>query len=142
MSPKWPARRVALSLQAPVDLPVVRADAARVAQVLRNLIANALRHTPPGGSVTLAAAAQDGHVCVSVRETGEGIAPEHLPYVFERFYRADPSRARATGGAGIGLAIVKGLVVAQGGTVEAASAPGQGATFRFTLPLAKGLLRG
>jgi signal transduction histidine kinase len=114
----------------------VNADATRVGQVLRNLLANAATHTPAGGRIEVAARAADGVVTVSVRDTGPGIAAEHLPRVFERFYRADPSRARATGGAGLGLAIVKGIVEAHGGTVAAASPPGEGLTVRFTLPVA------
>ena len=76
-------------------------------------------------------------MAVSVHDTGTGIAPEHLPYVFDRFYRADKSRARQTGGAGLGLAIVKQLVIAHGGTISVASAPGQGSTFTFTLPVSR-----
>jgi signal transduction histidine kinase len=130
------AKGVALALRLPAGLPVVSADAKRLGQVLRNLIANALRHTPAGGQVTVAAETQGRSVRVSVCDTGEGIAPQHLPFVFERFYRADRSRARTTGGAGIGLTIVKQFVEAHGGAVEAESQPGRGTTFRFTLPLA------
>src|SRR5262245_6401408 len=116
------------------DLPAVNADATRIGQVLRNLLTNAVAATPHGGRIEIAARAEDGMVAVSVRDSGNGIAAEHLPHVFERFYRADPSRARATGGAGLGLAIVKGIVEAHGGSVAAASEPGRGATLRFTLP--------
>jgi signal transduction histidine kinase len=91
-------------------------------------------HTPQGGEISVAARAGEGEVAVSVRDTGAGIAPEHLPYVFDRFYRADSSRARQTGGAGLGLAIVKQLVLAHGGTISVTSEPGQGSTFTFTLP--------
>ncbi len=117
------------------DLPPVSADASRIGQVLRNLLANAATHTPEGGTIEVAARADRRYVTVSVTDTGPGIAPAHLPHVFERFYRADPSRARATGGAGLGLAIVKGIVEAHGGTVGVASDPGRGATFHFTLPV-------
>jgi signal transduction histidine kinase len=120
----------------PAGLPPVRADPERVGQVLRNLLSNARQHTPPEGKVTIAARAVPGCVEVSVRDTGSGIAADHLPYVFERFYRADPARARSTGGAGLGLAIVKQLVEAHGGRIEVDSAPGAGTTFRFTLPQA------
>jgi signal transduction histidine kinase len=116
-------------------LPAAFVDATRIAQVLRNLLTNAMRHTPEGGTITVSASADDGHVTVSVRDDGPGIPAEHLPHVFERFYRADPSRARTTGGAGLGLAIVQGIVHAHGGTVAAASEGG--AVFRFTLPLAR-----
>src|SRR5207244_8251330 len=104
--------------------------------ILRNLLRNAIAHTPAGGTVDVSATARPNEVAVAVRDTGCGIPPEHLPYVFDRFYRADPARARATGGAGLGLAIVKHLVAAQGGRVEAASEPGRGTTIRFTLPAA------
>jgi signal transduction histidine kinase len=119
----------------PADLPLVDADADRVGQILRNLLTNAVNYTPPGGQISVAAKLAGADVEVSVRDTGIGIAPEHLPYIFERFYRADKSRARATGGAGLGLAIVKQLVEAHGGRVWAESTPGSGATFAFTLPV-------
>jgi signal transduction histidine kinase len=127
------ARGIALQADVPPSL-TADADGARVAQVLRNLLANALTHTPEGGTVRVSARADGGQVRVEVADTGTGIAPEHLPHVFDRFYRADPSRARATGGAGLGLAIVKQLVEANGGRVSAASEPGAGARFTFTLP--------
>jgi signal transduction histidine kinase len=115
----------------------------RVGQILRNLLANAAAYTPPGGEITVAARADDRQVIalvlsgveVSVRDTGTGIAAEHLPHIFDRFYRADKSRARQTGGAGLGLAIVKQLVVAHGGTINVESEPGRGSTFTFTLPV-------
>ena len=119
------------------EVPRVDADPARIAQVLRNLLANAARHTPPGGRIEVGASGSGGEVTVVVTDSGHGIAPEHLPHVFERFYRADPSRARATGGAGLGLAIVRSIVEAHGGTVGVASEPGRGAAFRFSLPVAR-----
>lgn len=115
-------------------LPRVRADADRVAQVLRNLLANALRHTPEGGTVTLGAQVQEKFVRVLVQDTGEGIAPEDVPHVFERFYRADKSRARMTGGTGLGLAIAKAWIEAMGGHIGVATELGKGSTFWFTLP--------
>jgi signal transduction histidine kinase len=126
---------VALEAQVP-PLPPVLADRERVAQILRNLLTNALQHTPGGGSVTLRARPADGVVEFSVCDTGPGIPAEHLALVFERFHRVDPSRARATGGAGLGLAIVRRLVEAHGGTVRVESEEGKGASFSFTLPLA------
>jgi len=138
ISPHAEARDVALIVRVPDDLPMVEADLYRVGQVLRNLLNNALDFTPPGGQVTVTASPDGEWVSVQVRDTGPGIAPEHLPYVFERFYRADPSRSRATGGAGLGLAIVKQLVEAHGGRVWAESTLGAGATLGFTLPRAPG----
>jgi signal transduction histidine kinase len=123
-------------LDLPTDLPLVDADPERVSQVLRNLITNARHHTPPEGSITVSAARRDQAVEITVRDTGSGIAAAHLPYIFERFYRADPARARATGGAGLGLAIVKQLVVAHGGQVGVSSTLGEGTVFTFTLPQA------
>jgi signal transduction histidine kinase len=117
-------------------LPPVNIDAARITQVLQNLLANALRHTPAGGSITVKTQAAAGTVQLTITDTGEGIAPEHLPHVFDRFYRADPARARDKGGAGLGLAIVRAIVEAHHGQITAASAgvPGQGTTFTITLP--------
>ncbi len=112
------------------------ADAERTGQILRNLLHNAITHTPPGGEIALRVHVSYDEVVISVQDTGEGIAAEHLPNIFERFYRADASRARATGGSGLGLAIVKQMVEAQYGRVEAQSSPGSGSCFTFTLPLA------
>jgi signal transduction histidine kinase len=128
----------ALSTNVPADLPPVMADAERVGQILRNLLTNARHHTPPEGTITIQARALPAAVEVDVADTGSGIAAEHLPYVFERFYRADPARARATGGAGLGLAIVRQLVEAHGGQVRVESVVGRGTTFTFTLPRASG----
>jgi signal transduction histidine kinase len=134
--PQTEARGLELSLDLPSDLPPVVADPHRIGQVLRNLFNNALEFTPPGGQVTLTARLDGTWVCLEVGDSGPGIAPEQLPFVFERFYRADPSRARATGGAGLGLAIVKQLVEAHGGRVWVKSTPGTGSWFGFTLPVA------
>jgi two-component system sensor histidine kinase BaeS len=106
--------------------------------VLGNLVGNALRYTPPGGQVTVSAFAADGLATISVGDTGAGISPEHLPHIFDRFYRADPSRSRETGGSGLGLAITRHLVEAHGGTIEARSTEGAGSTFTIRLPLATG----
>jgi signal transduction histidine kinase len=137
LRPQADAKSIGLSLDVPRDLPLVNVDSERIGQVLRNLLNNAVAHTPPGGAVTVRASRTDGFVAVSVSDTGEGIAPEHLPHVFDRFYRADKSRARQTGGAGLGLAIVKQIILAHGGTVTVDSTPGAGSTFTFTLPVAQ-----
>jgi signal transduction histidine kinase len=128
----------------PPGLPAVLADPKRFRQILRNLLDNALTFTPAAGAITIGARVLPPPssatppvppmVEIGVADTGPGIAPEDLPFIFERFYRADPSRQRATGGAGLGLAIVKQLVEAQGGRIRVESAPGQGARFLFTLP--------
>jgi len=128
-------RQVALSVEAPKKLPRPALDSDRIGQVLRNLIDNALRYTPAGGRVSVAVSPQARGVAVTVADTGAGIAPEDLPHVFDRFYRADGSRTRTTGGSGLGLAIVKQLVEAHGGEVRAESEPGRGSVFSFALPL-------
>ncbi|MCW5850325.1 MAG: HAMP domain-containing protein [Anaerolineae bacterium] len=118
-------------------LPLVQADPDRVIQVLINLLGNAVRYTPAGGTVRVEVEAGLAGVTFRVADTGIGIAPEHLPHLFERFYRVDRARARALGGSGVGLTIAKALVEAHGGRIWATSAGlGQGATFAFTLPVA------
>jgi two-component system sensor histidine kinase BaeS len=119
------------------DAAAVHADAVRLEQMVRNLVTNARQHTPAEGRIEVRAERTGSRVRISVIDTGRGITPEHLPYVFDRFYRADVSRDRATGGAGLGLAIVRRLAEAQGGTVSAASAGAdRGATFTIDLPAA------
>jgi histidine kinase len=133
---QFAARRVQLGLSLPPDLPEVLADPDRLEQIMINLLANALRYTPSGGSVTIMAEAHDFFVQIGVRDTGVGIAADHIPHIFERFYRVDKSRARQSGGTGIGLTIARHLVYAQGGEIWVESAgPGQGATFYVTLPV-------
>jgi len=126
-------------------LPPVLVDPDRVGQVLRNLVANALRYTPQGGVVQVSArpdveagssANAGSFAWVSVADTGSGIPPEDLPHIFDRFYRVDRSRTRASGGTGLGLAVVKQLVESQGGRVWAESELGRGTAFHFTLPTA------
>jgi signal transduction histidine kinase len=112
----------------------VAMDAQQIGRVLSNLVGNALRHTPAGGTVRVRATATDAGVQVEIQDSGEGIDAQDLPHVFERFYRGEKSRSRSTGGAGLGLAIVKGLVEAHGGQIGVESAPGQGTRFTFTLP--------
>jgi heavy metal sensor kinase len=109
-------------------------DEERLRQVFFNLIDNAVKHTPPGGEVEVRVEAADGRAVAVVRDTGEGIAPEHLPRVFDRFYRVDKARTRERGGTGLGLSIVQSVVVAHGGRVELESAPGKGTTARVVLP--------
>ena len=134
VQPQLAHKNLALRVHLPPALPHVQADQERIAQILRNLLSNAILHTPRGGEISITASVIETLVKISVRDTGEGIAPEHLPYLFERFYRADSSRARATGGTGLGLAIVKQVVEAHGGRVVVESQPGKGACFTFTLP--------
>ncbi|MFF6805470.1 ATP-binding protein [Streptomyces sp. NPDC012616] len=112
------------------------ADPVRLRQVLGNLVANAVRHTPADGTVTLTARRDGDLVVLEVADTGTGIAPEDLPHVFERFWRAEKSRSRRTGGSGLGLPIVRQLTDAHGGTAEAASTPGEGSVFTLRLPAA------
>jgi signal transduction histidine kinase len=109
-------------------------DVQRIGQVLRNLLDNALRHTPAGGRVELRCTLAAESVRVEVRDSGEGIAPEDLPHIFEQFYRGEKSRSRATGGAGLGLAIARGIVLAHGGEIGVESRAGAGTRFYFTLP--------
>jgi signal transduction histidine kinase len=113
----------------------VRADRDRLREILDNLLDNALRHTPAGGTVTAVTTADPRHVVVTVTDTGDGIAAEHLPHIFDRFYRADRGRSRTTGGSGIGLTIARALAHAHAGDLTAASGgPGRGAAFTLTLP--------
>ena len=126
-------RQIELVCALPTALPLVRADRVWLEQVFLNLAQNALRHTPPGGIVAFEGAAHAESVQFTVADTGLGIAPEELPLIFERFYRSDASRARETGGAGLGLALVHELVGAMGGSISAESVPGRGS--RFTVAL-------
>ena len=125
---------VRLEVRAPDEL-LASGDPARTGQILAALLDNALRFTPSGGSVEVTAREQDGRVEATVRDTGSGISPDHLPHIFERFYRAEAARGRADGGGtGIGLAIAQGLARAQEGDLEAANAKDGGAVFRLKLP--------
>jgi signal transduction histidine kinase len=149
------AQGVTLQVGSAGELPQIDADPQRMAQVLANLVANALRYTPEGGSITLDATTdhrppttnhlgehsvvgrQSSVVTLRVCDTGYGIAPEDLPHVFDRFYRADRSRTRGSGGAGLGLAITRQIVVAHGGLIWAESELGHGTTFSIALPVAE-----
>ena len=124
-----------LELDVPADLPQVSGDWRRVAQIMGNLITNGLRHTASGGTITLSATAREGSVEVSVADTGAGIPPEDLPFIFERFWRGEKSRSRSAGGSGLGLAIAKQLVELHGGSIGVESDPGEGSRFWFTLLL-------
>ena len=114
---------------------IVSIDRTRLEQVMNNLLQNAVEHTTEGGRIDVSVAESDKTVSVTVADTGEGIPSEHLPHVFDRLYRADPSRTRSTGGAGLGLTIAKQLIEAHGGTIRAESTLGEGSRFTLTLPL-------
>jgi signal transduction histidine kinase len=130
------AAGIALSIEVGKNLPTITGDVGRLDQVLGNLIANAVRHTPAGGSITLEAEAiRGGGARIRVRDTGEGISADDLPYVFDRFWKGDRSRTRASGaGSGLGLAIARQLVNAHGGTICVESELGKGSTFTIELP--------
>ncbi len=128
-------QNVTLSVRAESDLPDIWVDEARMMQVLGNLISNALRYTPAGGHITLSARLAEGKLEMCVQDTGEGITPEEIPYIFNRFHRVDKSRHTETGETGLGLAIVKALVESHGGTTSAESTPGVGTTIRLAFPL-------
>jgi len=134
---KATARGVSLSANLPPELPATDIDSHRISQVLRNLLDNAVAHTAQGGSITVSAIRRGKQVEVSVTDTGEGISAKELTNIFERFYRVDKSRTRATGGSGLGLTIAKRLVEAHGGKIKAKSQPGKGSRFTFTLPVAE-----
>lgn len=127
----WRINRVELVAQLPESLPNVTADESRLEQAIRNLIHNSLRHTPPGGLVMIRAREANGCAEIQVQDTGEGIQPEHLPHIWERYYRDAEN-----GGTGLGLALVKSFVEAMHGKIAATSTPGEGACFTITLPLA------
>ena len=133
----YQAKGVRLLTRIPTRLPDMRMDPDRMGQILGNLLDNALRHTPPGGTVTISAttSTRTGGLALSVVDTGDGIAADHLPHVLERFYRVDAARDRAHGGSGIGLAIAKALTEAHGGQLTVTSpGTGHGSTFRVFLP--------
>ena len=126
---------VRLTLEPDASARTVVVDPDRMQEVLANLLGNALRHTPAGGHVQLSARSSAEGVAITVRDSGDGIAAEHLPRVFERFYRVDDGRSRGVGGSGIGLAIARALTEAHGGRIRAESAgTGKGASFVVTLP--------
>jgi two-component system sensor histidine kinase BaeS len=133
--PTLQARHVSLEIDVDEDL-AVPADSQRLEQAIQNVASNAIRHTPDGGRVELRAGRRDGDVVLVVRDTGPGIPAEHLPKIFDRFYKADPSRT-STGtysGSGLGLSIVRAIVEQHGGTIAASNAEGGGAVFEIRLP--------
>ncbi|OGN98988.1 MAG: hypothetical protein A2Y89_00155 [Chloroflexi bacterium RBG_13_51_18] len=135
LQPKAAAKDLKLITDLSTELPELNIDAQRIKQVLYNLLDNAIAHTGKGGTITAAAKHQNNMVSISVSDTGEGIPTEELPMIFERFYRVDKSRARTTGGSGLGLTIAKRLVEAHGGKISVDSQPGKGSTFTFILPV-------
>ncbi len=131
------AKGISMVIDLPNGLPLCNVDSHRIGQVLRNLLDNAVAHTPQGGIISVATKQWGKWVEVSVTDTGEGIPAKELPDIFERFYRVDKSRARATGGSGLGLTIAKRLVEAHGGKIEVQSELGKGSHFAFTVPLSE-----
>jgi signal transduction histidine kinase len=130
----WNSGRVDLVSKLPDRPPQARADSRRLEQILANLLRNAIRHTPPGGIVAVTVHEELESVSIDVHDTGEGIAPEDLPKIWERFYRSESSHARDRGGAGLGLALVKEMAEAMGGGVSVESEVGQGSRFTVLLP--------
>lgn len=136
IEPYLESKRIVLTVHLPNEPMLVEIDPQRIQQVLLNILSNAERYTPEGGQIQLSALKLNAEVRVSVMDSGPGIAPEELPYLFERFWRGDRSRSRATGGTGLGLAIAKQFVEAHRGRIWAESTPGKGATLTFSLPYA------
>ncbi|MEM7115817.1 MAG: ATP-binding protein [Chloroflexota bacterium] len=129
-------KEIALVVELPDKMPDVQGDGERILQILRNLLRNGVAYTPHGGEIRTTAVIHPTELEISISDTGHGIAPEHLPHLFDRFYRADKSRNRSTGGTGLGLAITKALLELQNGRIWVNSTLGQGTTFTFTLPRA------
>ena len=134
MSAQAQARNLTLSGKVDQELSPVAMDPQRVQRVLYNLVQNALRHTPPDGAISIQARETGEEVQVEVKDTGEGISDAELPHIFQRSYRVDPSRTRGSGGAGLGLSIVLGIIEAHGGRIWVESDPGKGSSFTFALP--------
>ena len=129
-------RAVTLTTDTAAGTPLILGDADRLEQALQNVAANAIRHTPDGGTVTLHAEPAGDRVRITVADSGPGIPPEHLPHIFDRFYKADASRAgtRVPSGSGLGLSIVRAIVVRHGGEIRAMNGPAGGALFELLLP--------
>ncbi len=136
LTPEFESAGLSVSNEIAPTTPPVLADSDRITQVLLNLLDNARRHTPAGGSIRITATPGEKLLTISIDDTGSGIDADDLPHIFERFYRADRSRTGTTGGSGLGLSIVKAIITAHGGTIRAESTPGQGTSIVFTLPLA------
>jgi signal transduction histidine kinase len=136
IQPQATAKQISVETKLAPDLSPVMVDAERIGQVLRNLLSNAVAYTPEGGEVSVLVRSLGEWVEVRVADSGIGIAAGDMPFIFERFYRADKSRSRATGGVGLGLTIIKRLVEAHGGSIEVHSEEGRGSTFVFTVPRA------
>jgi len=134
--PEINAKGLSLTIDLPDEPPLCEIDSHRIGQVLRNLLNNAVAHTAEGGAITITAREAGNQVEIAVVDKGEGIPPEDLPHIFERFYRVDRSRTRRTGGSGLGLTIAKRLVEAHGGKIEVQSKLGEGSRFTFTVPKA------
>lgn len=128
-------KQVAIATEIEPGMPTIRVDRDKIVQVLLNVLFNAIKFTPRGGSVRVRAGVQDGQVVVAVADTGVGIPRDELARIFERFYKSDKSRARSSGGTGLGLPIARHIVEAHGGSIRAESQEGQGSTFTFTLPV-------
>lgn len=134
--PQLDEKSLTITIDLPPDLPLALADPARLGQVFRNLLQNAITHTPERGRITFSAQVEGNELLIQVQDSGPGIPPEHLPHLFDRFYRADASRDRTTGGVGLGLAIVKALLEGMRGRVWAENGDGEGARFGVALPVA------
>jgi signal transduction histidine kinase len=119
----------------PAENIVVKGDRVNLRQMFLNLLENAVFYTPDGGSITGSVEQRDGMAVAAISDTGAGIPPEHLPYIFERFHRVDDSRSRTAGGTGLGLAIAKDIAEAHGGKIEVESKVGKGSTFYISLPV-------
>ena len=128
--------RIALKQVISPNLPRVRVDPKRIGQVLSNLLTNAIRYTPAGGTIEIGAKKQNHMIKVWVKDNGQGVPEEKLPFIFKRFYRIDKSRSRSTGGTGLGLAIARQFIKAHGGKISAESKPGKGTCIAFSLPIA------
>ena len=136
LAPALERKHITVISYVPEELPTVNADSDRLIEILLNLFDNALRHTPEGGQIRVGASQDGRFVRVCISDTGAGITAEDRDRIFDRFYRLDTSRSTETGGSGLGLSIVRALVEAHGGRIQAGAALDGGAEFKFTLPVA------